>query len=347
MKRLLAIAQAVNAAAGPYRMGKFQKIRRKIHNLTHSNTRGIFSSQTVQGSFGFHSGGRRELQFNIGFEPPEKEWLRFGVAFSLEPSRSLPDPLILKPKIVRFNEYIRINQAELEDLLFWSYLPHREPQKSEKLPVRPISADLIQRGAFLFAGKIALRESVTPQEILFLFDRLLDAYEYVESSGALLRKRPVPLRKGLQFKPGCPPKPVRTVARSKAAQVQIDLKHNRIQATVYSILCKQHGSANVGTENDTGRGSRVDLVVRKKRKHLYYEIKTSPLIRDCLRAAVAQLLEYSYWPGGNEAERLIIVSENPVTPDARRYLKYLRQRFKLPIFYQRLDSKAETLGDFE
>ena len=85
----------------------------------------------------------------------------------------------------------------------------------------------------------------------------------------------------------------------------------------------------------------------ERNRHIYYEIKTNPNIRECLREGIAQLIEYSYWPGGNEAETLVVVSENPFTPDARRYLVMLRERFHLPIFYQYLDLANGSLGDLE
>ncbi len=48
----------------------------------------------------FHYGGRSEIQYNIGFED---EGFRFGLAFSLETSQTLPDINLLKPKIKKLN----------------------------------------------------------------------------------------------------------------------------------------------------------------------------------------------------------------------------------------------------
>jgi hypothetical protein len=249
----------------------------------------------------------------------------------------------LKPKILKLNSYIQRNQAELEDLRFWYYHRDNNPPKSPALPMLPVSEELIRKGAFLFFGKTSRRETIRPQPILFLFDRLLDIYQYVEGDTPLAR-HPAGLKKGFLFKPGCHEKPDATVGRSRAATRAIALRHNKLQKALHAILSRQYGATNVGTENDTGRGSRVDLVVRNRKKHCYYEIKVSQSIRACLREAMAQLIEYSYWPGGNEAEQLIVISENPMTPDARRYMRILREQFDLPIFYQRLDLKRDSLG---
>lgn len=44
-------------------------------------------------------------------------------------------------------------------------------------------------------------------------------------------------------------------------------------------------------------GTRVDVIVRDGSNWWYYEIKTSHSPRACMREAVGQLLEYSFWPG--------------------------------------------------
>ena len=130
MKDIRSIAQEINAAAERYRMGQFQEIRRKIRGHSRIKTREIFSDQTIHEGWAFNSGGRKELQFNIGFEGDDEEWVRYGIAFSLEPSHTLPDPLVLKPKILRLNQYLETNLSQLEDLRFWYYTIRSEAKSS-------------------------------------------------------------------------------------------------------------------------------------------------------------------------------------------------------------------------
>ena len=110
-----------------------------------------FTTQTIHDDWAAHSGGRKEIQFNIGFEGDDNDWLRYGLAFSLEPGQTLPDPMVLKPKVLKLNEYIRVNQSELEDIRFWYYF---ESNRSETMPVVPIPEDLILTHTFLFWGKM-------------------------------------------------------------------------------------------------------------------------------------------------------------------------------------------------
>jgi hypothetical protein len=343
MRDLQSVFEEINSASRSHQMGQFQAIRREIHGKTGTIDK-IFTTQTMDKKnkeWAFHWGGRTELQFNIGFEGDDRDWFRYGVAFSLERSQTLPKPLILRPRILKLNQYLAANQSRLEDLRFWYYY---KDQRSPTLPVKPISEELIRVGTFLFWGKLAPRDAINIEEVLFLFDRFLKVYQYVEGTVPLVPLS-TDLREGLQFKPGCPTRAEEATGNIRAGTKSILLWHNRMLEGLYKILAAQHGEKNVGTENDAGRGSRVDLVVQDKGRYQYYEIKTGPCIRTCLREALAQLLEYSYWPGGNVAETLIVVSENCLTQDAKHFLDTLRNTFRLPIYHQQLDLLKGSLSD--
>ena len=92
-----------------------------------------------------------------------------------------------------------------------------------------------------------------------------------------------------------------------------------------------------------GRGSRLDVVVKLGERFHIYEIKTSQSARACMREALSQLLEYSFWPGVQEAEQLIIVGEPPLDKDAGEYLSILRSRFALPLYYQQFNVSKQCL----
>ena len=124
-----------------------------------------------------------------------------------------------------------------------------------------------------------------------------------------------------------------------------DLAHNRMQTQIYNHLTRIYGKRNVGTEQKIGEGSRIDLVVRERNDFAYtfYELKTSNSLRKCIREALSQLLEYAYYPKNNNAVKLIIVSQNPITQDNQQYLKLLRSTFNLPVFYQRYNPETGEL----
>jgi hypothetical protein len=101
----------------------------------------------------------------------------------------------------------------------------------------------------------------------------------------------------------------------------------------------------VGTERPSGGGGKVDVVVRRGSKYWFYEIKPIISARACIREALAQLLEYSFWPKAQEAEKLIIIGERPLDPGSSQYLIRLQKQFSLPITYQQFDfEKGKVLN---
>ena len=124
-----------------------------------------------------------------------------------------------------------------------------------------------------------------------------------------------------------------------------------MQTAIYEQLCSDFGKNSVGTEQDTGFGSRIDIVVNEGKKDkpqfTFYELKTSNSIRQCIREGFAQLLEYSYFPNKNIASKLIIVSQNKLNDNSSIYLKLLREKFSIPIYYQQFNTENSRLEPME
>jgi len=155
-----------------------------------------------------------------------------------------------------------------------------------------------------------------------------------------------PTRGEFQFKSGCTVKPSSTTASLAERQLNITLRHNEIQRALHDHLATLYGAEDVGTELNSA-GGQVDVVVRRGEKYRFYEIKTSRSARDCIQEALAQLLEYSYWPGGREAEKLIIVGEAALDSKSKSYITTLRDKFSLPIEYQQFDVKSGTIVGYQ
>ena len=98
------LADALNHASRDFEVGCLQQICVGLRSLRRAPSRAIFGVQTIHDTYAFHIGGRTELQFNMGTESlGGSTQIRHGLAFSLEPSQTLPtlDPLL--SKIARFN----------------------------------------------------------------------------------------------------------------------------------------------------------------------------------------------------------------------------------------------------
>ncbi|MBW4933229.1 hypothetical protein [Marinobacter sp. F4206] len=154
-------------------------------------------------------------------------------------------------------------------------------------------------------------------------------------------------RKGtFNFIPGHnPSKGAGTASYAEQQRERSDL-HNQIQLALYLQLVRAYGSNSAGTELSTPEGKRID-VVRKTEVggYVFYEIKTSASALGCIRDALPQLLEYSYFPNENLADKLVIVSPAHITSDSANYLEHLRDKFRIPIYYQHYNSESNLVED--
>ncbi|BCG92585.1 hypothetical protein [Mesorhizobium sp. 131-2-1] len=134
-----------------------------------------------------------------------------------------------------------------------------------------------------------------------------------------------------------------TIARRSTRAASARLLHNEIQSVLYAVLVAAHGKANVGTELSTGSSTTIDLVVKVGVTYEFYEIKTSPSIKKCLRQALSQLIEYTYWPSAARATKMVVASEASITRDGELYLKHLRS-IGIPVYYRQVDRSKKTVS---
>lgn len=330
------LADDLNRASGNFEIGRLQEIRVRLKSLKRAPCHGIFGTQTVHDGYAFHVGGRSELQFNIGREEHDGgDVIRHGVAFSLELSQTLPtlDPLL--PKISRFNDYLRSHPEDFPGFRMWYY---SDEGRSDDQAVAPIPDDLVVAGTFIMLGRyVPVGEADVPG-ILEDFDRLLPLYVFVESG----RHGPTSA-KGPAFHPGCPDFAVSTTTTLSDRTIDVALRHKEVQRVLYDLLCREAGRDNVRMEHPLDLGVRVDAAVRQEGGFTFYEVKVAPTAQSCLRAALGQLLEYAHWPSADRAGELIVVGEAVLDSDGEKYLRFLRERFALPLWYRRIDITRKAL----
>jgi hypothetical protein len=340
--KLSEIAESINIRAADYRMGRFQSLRKELKGLSSVPSHKIFTDQTIHEDWAFHLGGRKEIQFNIGFERLNKDqFFRYGLAFSLETSQTLPDIEIFRPKIERFNDHIRETASEFSDMQMWHW--YKDKRSDSNYAIQEITDEFFKTGYFIFLGKLTNPAEVNVDNVLQDFDRLLNLYEYVEGKDKTIRTIAPELDLGFQFRSGCSLKKSATTGSRPERWLNITLRHNNIQYDLYEHLRSLYGDENVGAEVPAGRGKKIDVVVRNGDSFTFYEIKTSSCLQTCIREALSQLLEYSLWPDTERANKLIIVTENDSTEEAIKYLTNLRNRFGLPIYYQQFDTERKVL----
>jgi hypothetical protein len=290
----------------------------------------------------FHVGGLSELQFNLGFEPVRGiNTFRNGVAFSLQTTRELPTIEPLVPKIARFNEYLHIYPDAFVGFEMWNW-SDSDSVRSENYPVAPIPDSQVKEGAFIFIGRLQQADAISLSLILDDFDRLLPLYEFVEGTATFPHEVPESLRKGFVWSPGNRDRAKGTTFERSAQTVEKSLRHNTIQPVLFEHLKSLYGD-NVSGEQLTANGTYIDVAVRQGEEYIYYEIKTGLSAQSCIREALGQLLEYSYWPGAQTAARLVIIGEPPLDKHAKAYLETLQKAFSLPVEYRQFDMNSTHL----
>ncbi len=197
--------------------------------------------------------------------------------------------------------------------------------------------NLVVPGPFVFLGKRQRIAEIDYDVILSDFDRLLPLYEYVESGGSE-SQGVTASRVAFSFHAGCSTdRPAATTASLADRLLDISLRHNLMQAVLTRRLIAQFGAANVADEHASGSGTKIDVVLRRAADEFwYYEIKTAHSPRACLREAIGQIMEYAYWPGAQEASRLIICGEAALDEEGVTYLRHLNERFRLPFAYEQI-----------
>jgi hypothetical protein len=336
------LAEQINVAAAAHRVGALQQLRRRLGRKP--RTRKIFTKSTINDEkdkheYAFHDGGRTELQFNVGMELRGGErWWRHGVAFSFERSQTLPDPRKLLPSVGRFNIWVRSNADTLRGFRMWDW--EGQIRGEDRPPGEILNkdlTDLARRKKFVFLGAMVPEAKVSANQILRDFDRLYPLYEYCledTSQAPGLTTPQLPVRAA-----------TKTIASRLAAEIEVDLRHALLRESLVRILEAEFPGRPVHPEwTGVANGCRVDVAVDTRDGFLFCEIKVAPHVRDALRQAIGQLLEYAHWPNDRRAEKLWVVSEGMPCAEDVTYLQALRARYGLPAYYRRIDAAAEVLG---
>jgi hypothetical protein len=332
---------AIEAAASNYAIAGLQSLRARNRGLTRIS-RSIFGNRPLSDVWAFHSGGRQELQFNVGIDtfPDGTPAFRAGVAFSFETSRSLPNIEVLIDKVARFNAYLREHNEAFADLAMWHT---KGDVRSTDYPPSPIPESLVEEGIFVFLGGRQPWPAVDPQAALRVFDQLLPLYTSVEDRSATppagilggqndeeaVVFEELLLGSGREIDGG------RWIeATLHERKLNVFLRHREIQRQLKAKLLAE-GYTDILFEASIG-SRLIDLIARRNEELWFYEIKTAATVRGCLREAIGQLLEYALWPGATRPQHLVVVGEPSLDATARAYLTELNRTFPVPISYRQL-----------
>jgi len=182
----------LNETAHSHPIGALQEIRAELHGKRQAGSK-IFDPKTITDDWAFHYGGRTELQFNVGIDGLDDEMLRSGVAFSFEPSQTLPSIDVSIDKAKLLNDFLRLYPELYGDMRMWHW---RQGKRSSESTPGAIPPELAENGVFIFLGNLRPFSELTPDKVLEDLDRLLPLYKYVESNG---KTQPLPTASGKKF----------------------------------------------------------------------------------------------------------------------------------------------------
>ncbi len=328
------IAEELNKRASTYSIGGLQDIRKEIKKLSRKASSTIFTNETIsEEGWAFHYGGRKELQFNIGFE---EEGFRYGVAFSLETSQALPSIEVLFPKILKLNSLIVSQPEKFYSYKMWYW---QDGQRSEITNVLEITEKIIKKGTFIFIGSLMDAQNINFDTVLDSFDDLLKVYIEVENENEnyiIETATETSKVKGFWFQSGKKDLPQSTNYTSTQKQINVYARHSLLQEKLYNQLVSLFGEESVGLENYIN-GNRIDLVLNINSKYTFYEIKTGNSAKQCIREAIGQILEYTYYDGEKYADKIVIAGEYEIDLKTKQYLNFLKIEFNLPIEYYKIN----------
>lgn len=118
--------------------------------------------------------------------------------------------------------------------------------------------------------------------------------------------------------------------------VKIDPVHAKWQKSLEVTVAQDLPGAKADKEFHID-GHAVDFVIERDGIRAFIEIKTDPSPRKVIRAALAQLMEYAYWPNERRCQVLLIAGSLPAGEDDEDFLKMLRQDFKIPVHYVHIE----------
>lgn len=289
----------------------------------------IFRDNTISDDgWAFHYGGRKELQFNIGIE---EEGFRYGIAFSLEPSQTLPDVSILYPKILKLNCIIQERPDFFKEYRMWYW----KNSRSNISAVSPISPDIISPHTFIFIGKICDQAEINYPEVLSSFDELLEIYVEVEKESTVV-PHAGSREDSFSFGAYNAQLPLDRDYSTQEREISIDIRHSILQSALATELSINFGKNNVSLENPIS-GNKIDIVLNTEDGFHFYEVKVASSAKSCIRQAMGQLFEYAFWPGLRHASKIVVAGEHPMDEEARQFINFLQKEFHLPIEYKKIN----------
>ena len=121
----------------------------------------------------------------------------------------------------------------------------------------------------------------------------------------------------------------------EGGKILIDPLHKKIQNAVVNLLKKDYTNIQVESGVSDFTTQRVDIkgFSKSEQEWHFFEVKTMSAKRS-IREALGQILEYAHYPNVQLAEKLFIISPEEPDEKDKAYMKLLRDKYNLPIWFR-------------
>ena len=118
-------------------------------------------------------------------------------------------------------------------------------------------------------------------------------------------------------------------------KILIDPLHKKIQNAVVNLLKKDYTNIQVESGVSDFTTQRVDIkgFSKSEQEWHFFEVKTMSAKRS-IRETLGQILEYAHYPNVQLAEKLFIISPEKPDEKDKAYMKLLRDKYNLPIWFR-------------
>ncbi|WP_316828737.1 hypothetical protein [Pedobacter miscanthi] len=131
--------------------------------------------------------------------------------------------------------------------------------------------------------------------------------------------------------------------KSYTVEREMEFRHNRIQEKLLKHLQALYPGDVTKRECSAYGGCRIDLVRKTGTGYVFYEIKTYNNLLTSVRLGIGQLLEYSLFPLEQQAEKLVLVSDQKATPQVESYICHLKTFLNLDFSYLQYDPDTDRI----
>jgi hypothetical protein len=112
-----------------------------------------------------------------------------------------------------------------------------------------------------------------------------------------------------------------------------------LQEKLLLFLQAKYNKDDVKRECNAYGGCRIDITRKTDTGYIFYEIKTYNNLLTSIRLGIGQLLEYNLFPRAQQAEQMILVSDQAASPKIMEYIVHLKSFINLDFSYMHFDPK--------